>query len=115
MLVLYNQFENFELNKIFEDIMSCHCPFYSSELMEALNYDDEDNYQNALRQALRACASLNVPVRYHFQIIYRSSGKGTYKDYKLSHFACYLVTMNADPSNEKVAQAQLYFFKNKNI
>jgi hypothetical protein len=81
--------------------------------MRALEYDDRELFQKAIISAMKACTSLDIPVRYHFKSVFISRDDGIAREYKLSGLACYFITMNADPGYPAVAKAQFYYFNKK--
>jgi DNA-damage-inducible protein D len=85
--------------------LSCHENriryWLASEVSELLGYTDYKSFLKSLNKAISVCASLNMQVLKHF--IPLDNG-----DYKLTRFACYLITMNADVKKENVAKAQVY-------
>lgn len=74
----------------------------ASELCEMLGYADYKSFLKSINKAISVCTSLNMQIYQHF--IPLEDG-----DYRLTRFACYLVTMNADAKKENVAKAQVYF------
>jgi DNA-damage-inducible protein D len=81
----------------------------SCRLMELLGYKSRQSFEKAINKAMTTCNTLNIPIFENFiEIISEVNGKFI-RDFKLSRFACYLVVMNADNKNKKVAQAQAYF------
>ena len=77
----------------------------ASDLARALGYEDTEPLHKALNKALAVCMMLNINVAENFAAV--SQGKAP--EYRLSRFACYLVAMNADTRNPKVARAQVFF------
>lgn len=77
----------------------------ASDLARSLGYENTAPLHKALNKALAVCMMLNIDVAENFTSL--SSGKEP--EYKLSRFACYLVTMNADIRNPLVARAQVFF------
>jgi hypothetical protein len=91
---------------------------YASELTDRLKISEEE-LDNAMERAFNACVSLNIPIRNNFRSVYRSFENYLVTDWKLSSLACYLIIINADPSNPHVAKTQILFatknFNNVNI
>jgi hypothetical protein len=109
MLTLYDPWELREIRVLLEEMLMNQCEFYASELMKALDYDDQEMFEDAVASAIRACATLRIPLRHHIRTVFRYSEEGLFQDYMLSRFACHLIIMNADPVYPAVAEAQLYF------
>ncbi len=75
----------------------------ASELAQMLEYDSAKSLNKAVNKAIAVCSSIGYNILEHFTPI------GGNADYKLSRFACFLVSMNADIKKPRVAQAQAYF------
>ncbi|MCM1128985.1 MAG: damage-inducible protein [Alistipes senegalensis] len=76
------------------------------EFMRKLGYNSWDSFHKVINRSISACASLNVPVMENFmQMEYIYNGKEVIT-YKLTRFACFLVTMNADSRKQEVIQAK---------
>jgi hypothetical protein len=80
---------------------------YASDLYPELEMPDEESFNQSLNRAQQVCSTLNLPVHEHFKRIYRTSKNHVYCDYKLSHTAYILVSINGDVSRKKVAQIQM--------
>ncbi|MGA9453256.1 MAG: DNA damage-inducible protein D [Verrucomicrobiia bacterium] len=83
-------------------------------LMQVLEYDRWENFEAVLERAKEACAKSGVNVQNHFLETTQMVGIGSgaerkVRDYWLSRHACYLVTMNGDPTKPIIAAAQTYF------
>jgi hypothetical protein len=109
MLVPYGYFETeaWLSGKLRDALALARCVYRGTDLMEALSYKDLDEFQAVVRKAMRACLSLQIPLRDHYRRIYVSAPDGLYRDYWLSRLACYLITVHADSSYPAVAEAQL--------
>ncbi|WP_133512721.1 damage-inducible protein D, partial [Candidatus Thiosymbion oneisti] len=83
--------------------------WWASQLMEALGYESSASFNKAINKAIGACMALNIDVLENFIQAKRQTKDGSRMDYRLSRFACYLTTMNADPRKSQVARAQAYF------
>jgi hypothetical protein len=81
---------------------------YASELKERLNVSDEE-LEVAIDRAFKACASLGISIRQNFKSVFRTCDDHLLEDWKLSPLACYLLVINADPANERVARMQIHF------
>jgi DNA-damage-inducible protein D len=109
MLKVYDHLEDLKLSKLLHDAINNRCTYYASDLMDALEYDDLRIFEEIIQTAERACMALDIPVKNNFKIVYRCDDNVLYKDWQLSRLACYLVSINGDPSNPIIAKAQLYF------
>jgi DNA-damage-inducible protein D len=86
--------------------LSCHkngtTRWLATELAAMLSYTDYKTFLKSINKAMAVCASSNMQISEHFTQLENN-------EYKLSRFACFLVTMNADIKKESVAKAQVYF------
>ena len=105
-------------NKLFEDIK--HIDeygvefWYARELMPILQYSKWQNFEKIIDKAKIACQNSKVDILDHFTDVSKmvQVGSGAYRkqvDYKLSRYACYLITQNGDSRKRVVAFAQTYF------
>ncbi len=110
MLVPYGYFETERrlFQKLYDALCTSQCIYRASELMNALTYNDYDEFEAVVTKAKNTCISLHIPVGIHFMSIYIASSNGIYHDYRLSRFACYLITVNADSSYAAVAEAHVH-------
>jgi DNA-damage-inducible protein D len=84
--------------------------WYASDFVRWLGYREYLPTMTPLRKAMSVCMSLpSILMTDHFKEEIRYSGGHASKDFKLSRFACYLVSMNADVRKAQVAKAQAYF------
>jgi len=83
--------------------------WFARDLMESLGYGSYSSFSKSINKAIQACASLNIDIMDNFVQEKRVVDGHEVKDYRLSRFACYLVSMNGDPKKKGVAQAQAYF------
>ena len=81
----------------------------ASDLAKWLGYTDGSTFFNAVNKAIGVCTSLGITVKEHFKQYTHSVEGQTLSDYKLTRFACYLATLNADVKKPNVARAQVYF------
>jgi len=88
-------------------IVDAQLKHYASDLYPELESLDENTFNNSLERAQQVCTTLDLPIHEHFKKIYRTSGNHVYCDYRLSHTAYLLVSINGDVESKKVAQIQL--------
>jgi DNA-damage-inducible protein D len=82
--------------------------------MEVLNYKEWRSFQEVIERAIQACEmsgnfEMDHFVRFSELVEGGSGAKLKRENWKLSRYACYLVTMNGDPSKPEIASAQTYF------
>lgn len=104
--------------KIFEDIKHIDEEgneyWYARELQVVLEYTQWRRFENVINKAKLACENSNINIDDHFANVGKmvdigSNTKRETKDYRLSRYACYLITQNSDPRKEVIALAQTYF------
>lgn len=88
--------------------------WYARELMVVLEYKKWQNFKTVINNAKISCINSNISVSEQFTEVSKPlvGGNGNIQnvlDYKLSRYACYLITQNADPRKEVVALGQTYF------
>jgi DNA-damage-inducible protein D len=80
--------------------------WYAHEFMRSLGYDNWDTFSKVITKAMGSCAMLGIDPSESFErISYVDDGK-TVKTFKLSRFACFLVSMSADSRKPEVAKAK---------
>jgi len=84
------------------------------EVQLVLAYSDWRNFENAINRACMACESAGFDQSIHFvettkMIQIGKGGMVKQKDYFLTRYACYLITMNSDTSKIEIGTAQAYF------
>ncbi|MFK5855908.1 MAG: hypothetical protein QM503_07235 [Bacteroidota bacterium] len=95
------------LSEFLRAIIDTQLKHYASDLYPELELFNEDIFNHSLTRAQQVCTTLNLPLHEHFKKVYRTSGKNIYCDYRLSHTAYLLVSINGDVSSKKVAQIQM--------
>lgn len=103
---------HFERDKInFEDLgkENGFRYWFARDLMKLLGYTHYVSFKKAINKAMTVCSTLNIDIIGNFLQIKRKIDRIDQEDYRLSKFACYLVTMNGDPKKKEVAKAQAYF------
>ena len=83
------------------------------ELQHALQYKEWRKFEGVIEKAKTACDRSQSPVESNFvqmdKIVKTGISTKNIKDYKLSRYACYLITQNGDSHLEIIALAQTYF------
>ncbi|MFO8129439.1 MAG: hypothetical protein R6T99_06010 [Bacteroidales bacterium] len=104
-LIPYNEFLFESLQDFMDALSTRELRCYASDFipdfdMDVLLFDE------AVERAIRSCRSQGIPPYIHFKKIYRYSGDALEADWKLSPLGCYLILINADPSNPLIARFQ---------
>ena len=105
-------------NKSFEDIKHIDESgvefWYARELMPVLQYSNWQNFEKIIDKSKISCENSDISVVDHFIDVSKmvQIGSGAYReqiDYKLTRYACYLITQNGDSRKKVIALAQTYF------
>jgi DNA-damage-inducible protein D len=84
--------------------------WYASDFIHWLGYREYAPIMPPINKAMSVCLSIPAIITAdHFREEVRHLGGKPIKDFKLSRFACYLVSMNSDIKKPQVAKAQAYF------
>jgi DNA-damage-inducible protein D len=84
--------------------------WYASDFIHWLGYREYAPTMPPINKAMSVCLSIpTIITADHFREEVRYLDGKPIKDFKLSRFACYLVSMNADVKKAQVAKAQAYF------
>ena len=80
--------------------------WFAHEFMKSLGYDSWQTFQQVITRAMGSCAKLGIdPTESFVPATFLEGGKEI-KTYKLSRFACFLVSMHGDSKKEEVAKAK---------
>ena len=83
------------------------------ELQKVLEYSQWRRFNEVIQKAMKACEGSNYKVSDNFanvgKIVKTGVSEKTISDYKLSRYACYLISMNGDSKKNVIALAQTYF------
>ena len=106
-LELFNNFNSSEFEKL--SIENGFTYWWASDLANLLGYKNLSSLTNAINKAVTVITNLNIDVFDNIVQEHREINGEKIKDYRLSRFACYLITMNADVKKQAVSEAQAYF------
>lgn len=79
------------------------------KLMECLGYQNWNTFNQVISKAMTTCNTLNLPLVHNFEQVMVDINNSFVVDFKLSRFACYLISMNGNIKMPQVAKAQAYF------
>lgn len=80
--------------------------WYAHEFMKFLGYDSWPSFQKVLTKAMGSCARLGIdPTESFIPDSFVEDGREV-RTYRLSRFACFLVSMHGDSKKEEVAKAK---------
>ena len=84
------------------------------ELMLLLEYSKWENFHKVIKSAMIVCSKSGNVIIEHFPDARKvlnvgNNAKMNVRDYKLSRYACYLITQNGDSRKKVIALAQTYF------
>ena len=86
----------------------------ASELMEELGYHSEADLEHALARTFDVCTALHIYIPHHFRQVYVfSTEEGLQTDWQLTDLGSYLLLVNGNSRNPRVARAQLHFLKRR--
>ena len=83
--------------------------WWASELMLMLGYTNLKSFKNVIDRATKALISLGINHYDNIMYTLREIDGTHQEDFKLTRFACYIVSMNADPKKQEAAKVQAYF------
>ncbi|SEL25940.1 hypothetical protein [Nitrosovibrio tenuis] len=98
----------FEMQK-FEDAAKENGVRYwdAHEFMSTLGYETWTAFNKVIIKAIASCAQLGISIHDVFIPVQIIEGKGVINSYKLTRFACFLVSLHADAKKPQVAQAKV--------
>jgi len=88
--------------------------WYARELQTVLDYTEWRKFEGVINKAMIACKTSEFNISNHFVGIDKmvklgSDSERKVNDYKLSRYACYLITQNGDSRKMVISLAQTYF------
>jgi DNA-damage-inducible protein D len=100
---------NFDITQ-FEDSSRQNgvCYWYAHEFMQKLGYETWQSFISVIRKAMASCSKLGIDSDEVFIAAQFMDDQGKqHKTYKLTRFACFLITMYADDKKPQVTQAKI--------
>lgn len=85
--------------------------WWASDFMKMLGYSSLASFTKPINRAMQACLSINIDCHDNFIKADRIVDGVSISDFKLTRFACYMISMNGDIKKPEVARAQIYFAK----
>ena len=84
------------------------------ELQKVLEYKEWRKFNNVINKAMKSYEISNYEIFEHFVQVDKLSKRNnnaivSIKDYKLSRYACYLISQNGDSHMKTIALSQTYF------
>ncbi len=84
------------------------------DIQVILGYRTWENFQEAIKRAMRAVEETGGDVQKHFRettkmVQIGSGAQRATSDYFIDRYGCYMTAMNGDPSISQIAAAQRYF------
>ena len=81
--------------------------WYAHDFMRVLGYETWQSFQSVITKAMGSCAKLDLdPTDAFIQATYTDETGKECKTYKLTRFACLLVTVHGDSKKQEVSQAK---------
>ena len=86
----------------------------AKELQTLLGYQGWDKFKKVIEKGKQTCINVGEDANYHMRHLAHmvSIGSGAQReiqDYRLTRYACYIISMNGDSSKPEIAAAQTYF------
>ena len=88
--------------------------WYARELQLVLEYKHWRRFEQVINKAKEACKNSDINAFEHFADVGKmikkpKEAEKEIEDYKLTRYACYIITQNGDQRKETIALAQTYF------
>lgn len=83
-----------------------HRYWLAHDFMAQLGYETWGAFSKIINKAMASCAALDIDILGNFDQIEMVYQGQAVKTFKLSRFACFLITMHADSKKEQVSQAK---------
>lgn len=83
--------------------------WYAHDFMNLLGYESWQSFKGVINKSIASCAHLEIDIQENFISCEYCYEEKIVRGYKLTRFACFLVTMHADSKKEEVSQAKAVF------
>lgn len=113
MLMQINQTGNIYIEDFLQGVSELNFRFYVSEIQQSAGLAGQAETEEAVRRAMDACRTQQLPLNEHFKPVYRCEEKKVILDWKLSELAWCLVMINANPANPAISRFQLALLQKK--
>lgn len=115
MLVQINYPANPYFEEFLKGVQDRKLRYYASDLQEKLGFEQFSQLAEAVRLAMRACRSQQIPLGEHFKAIYRCRERGMVQDWKLSGLGYGMLILNSNAGNPFVARLQLELIRRSGL
>lgn len=79
------------------------------EFMNRLGYESWASFKNIINKSMVSCSQLGIKINESFIETEEELNGKKVESFKLTRFACFLITMNADSKKPQVAKAKIVF------
>lgn len=87
--------------------------YLASELMDEMGYHTEQDLEQAISRAFELCCALHINIPMHFRKVFVFDPQGIHTDWQLTDVATYLLLVNGNSRNPRVAEAQLFILRSR--
>lgn len=95
------------IDSFLESMEARKLKYYASEIFSELGYTEPHEVEEDIKRVVNICDTMHIPISENVKTVYRYRQNGVFQDFKLSPLVCYLIMLNGNPCNPKVAEAQL--------
>ncbi len=105
MLSIYDPYDEVFYESPFREVPLVHLV---SEIASELQWENEADQEANLKKAFDVCYHMHIPINRHFRKIFIFDAIGLTTDWLISDFGSYLLLINGNTQNYRVAKAQVY-------
>ncbi len=80
---------------------------YASDLLSQNGCQSMEELRQAIKRATQVCTIMHLPLNENFKTVFRACKGEVIQDWRLSPLAYMLMVINADATNDIIAQTQL--------